>query len=403
MAVTLSHEDTVSGRDGEAQSVTILGSTGSVGCNTIDLIQRHPGRYVVEALTAHRNVEALAEQSRKLRPRMAVIADESRYADLKEALGGTGVEVGAGPKALVEAASVPAEWVMAAIVGAAGLEPTLTAVRRGATVALANKECLVCAGELMMAEVAKNGATLLPVDSEHSAIFQVFDFANYGAVERIILTASGGPFLNRDRADLENVSPKEAVNHPNWDMGAKISVDSATMMNKGLELIEAFHLFPVSERRIDILIHPQSIIHSMVAYKDGSVLAQMGMPDMRTPIAYALAWPKRIAAPAERLDLARIGTLTFEEPDLDQFPTLLLARRALQNGGGAPAVLSAANEIAVEGFLAGRIGFLDISRVVEKTLESMPDTAVETLDDVYGIDAEARRAAEQLVNGPRAG
>lgn len=403
MAVTLSHEDTVSGRDGEAQSVTILGSTGSVGCNTIDLIQRHPGRYVVEALTAHRNVEALAEQSRKLRPRMAVIADESRYADLKEALGGTGVEVGAGRKALVEAASVPAEWVMAAIVGAAGLEPTLTAVRRGATVALANKECLVCAGELMMAEVAKNGATLLPVDSEHSAIFQVFDFANCDAVERIILTASGGPFLNRDRADLENVSPKEAVNHPNWDMGAKISVDSATMMNKGLELIEAFHLFPVSEQRIDILIHPQSIIHSMVAYKDGSVLAQMGMPDMRTPIAYALAWPKRIAAPSERLDLARIGTLTFEEPDLDQFPTLLLARRALQNGGGAPAVLSAANEIAVEGFLAGRIGFLDIARVVEKTLESMPDTAVETLDDVYGIDAEARRAAERLVNGPRAG
>ena len=403
MAVTLSHEDTVSGRDGEAQSVTILGSTGSVGCNTIDLIQRHPGRYVVEALTARRNVEALAEQSRKLRPRMAVIADESRYADLKEALGGTGVEVGAGPKALVEAASVPAEWVMAAIVGAAGLEPTLTAVRRGATVALANKECLVCAGELMMAEVAKNGATLLPVDSEHSAIFQVFDFANCSAVERIILTASGGPFLNRDRADLENVSPKEAVNHPNWDMGAKISVDSATMMNKGLELIEAFHLFPVSEQRIDILIHPQSIIHSMVAYKDGSVLAQMGMPDMRTPIAFALAWPKRIAAPAERLDLARIGTLTFEEPDPDQFPTLLLARQALRNGGGAPAVLSAANEIAVEGFLAGRIGFLDISRVVEKTLESMPDTAVETLDDVYGIDAEARRAAEQLVNGPGAG
>lgn len=403
MAVTLSSEDTVSDRDGEAQSVTILGSTGSVGCNTIDLIQRHPGRYVVEALTAHRNVETLAEQSRKLRPRMAVIADESRYADLKEALGGTGVEVGAGPKALVEAASVPAEWVMAAIVGAAGLEPTLTAVQRGATVALANKECLVCAGELMMAEVTKNGATLLPVDSEHSAIFQVFDFANGGAVERIILTASGGPFLNRDRADLENVSPKEAVNHPNWDMGAKISVDSATMMNKGLELIEAFHLFPVSEQRIDILIHPQSIIHSMVAYKDGSVLAQMGMPDMRTPIAYALAWPKRIAAPAERLDLARIGTLTFEEPDPDQFPTLLLARQALQNGGGAPAVLSAANEIAVEGFLAGRIGFLDISRVVEKTLETMPDTVVETLDDVYGLDAEARRAAEQLVNGHGAG
>ncbi len=401
MAVTLSHEDTMSDRDGEARSVTILGSTGSVGCNTIDLIQRHPDRYVVEALTAHRNVEALAEQSRKLHPCMAVIADESRYADLKEALGGTGIEVGAGRQALVEAAGRPAGWVMAAIVGAAGLEPTLTAVRRGATVALANKECLVCAGELMMAEVTKNGATLLPVDSEHSAIFQVFDFDNGGAVERIILTASGGPFLNRDRADLENVSPEEAVNHPNWDMGAKISVDSATMMNKGLELIEAFHLFPVPEQRIDILIHPQSIIHSMVAYTDGSVLAQMGMPDMRTPIAYALAWPKRIEAPAERLDLARIGTLTFEEPDADQFPTLALARQALQKGGGAPAVLSAANEIAVEGFLGGRIGFLDISRIVEETLETLPDTVVETLDDVYGIDAEARRAAEQLLNGRR--
>ena len=403
MAVTLSNEDTASGRDGMAQSVTILGSTGSVGCNTIDLIERHPDRYAVEALTAHRNVEALAEQSRKLHPRMAVIADESRYADLKEALGGTGIKLGAGREALVEAAAMPAEWVMAAIVGAAGLEPTLTAVQRGVTVALANKECLVCAGELMMAEVRKNGATLLPVDSEHSAIFQVFEFANGGAVERIILTASGGPFLNRDRADLENVSPKEAVNHPNWDMGAKISVDSATMMNKGLELIEAFHLFPVSEPQIDILIHPQSIIHSMVAYKDGSVLAQMGMPDMRTPIAYALAWPKRIEAPTERLDLARIGTLTFEEPDADQFPTLLLARQALRKGGGAPTVLSAANEIAVEGFLAGRIGFLDISRVVEETLETMPDTVVETLDDVYGLDAEARRAAEQFVNGHRAG
>ena len=403
MAVTLSNEDTASGRDGMAQSVTILGTTGSVGCNTIDLIERHPDRYAVEALTAHRNVEALAEQSRKLHPRMAVIADESRYADLKEALGGTGIKLGAGREALVEAAAMPAEWVMAAIVGAAGLEPTLTAVRRGATVALANKECLVCAGELMMAEVRKNGATLLPVDSEHSAIFQVFDFDNDGAVERIILTASGGPFLNRDRADLENVSPEEAVNHPNWDMGAKISVDSATMMNKGLELIEAFHLFPVSEPQIDILIHPQSIIHSMVAYKDGSVLAQMGMPDMRTPIAYALAWPKRIASPAERLDLARIGTLTFEEPDPEQFPTLLLARQALRKGGGAPTVLNAANEIAVEGFLAGRIGFLDISRVVEETLETMPDTVVETLDDVYGLDAEARRAAEQFVNGYRAG
>ncbi|MEE8279779.1 MAG: 1-deoxy-D-xylulose-5-phosphate reductoisomerase [Alphaproteobacteria bacterium] len=395
MAVSVRKRESV--QDAEPRRITILGSTGSVGCNTIDLIQRRPELYTVEALTANSNAKQLAEQARKLRPNRAVIADERCYGDLKEALAGTGIEVGAGAKALVEAASLPADWVMAAIVGAAGLEPTLTAVRRGATVAFANKECLVCAGELMMVEVERSGATLLPVDSEHSAIFQVFDFANSDAVERIILTASGGPFLKLDRAAMEKVTPKQAMAHPNWDMGAKISVDSATMMNKGLEIIEAYHLFPVPEGRIDILVHPQSVVHSMVAYNDGSVLAQMGMPDMRTPIAYALAWPKRIAAPAERLDLASVATLTFEQPDTARFPALKLARQALQSGGAAPTVLSAANEVAVQAFLARRIGFLDITRIVEGTLEAVPLAALKTLEEVYDTDAEARREAEELM------
>ncbi len=397
MAVSSSQQGSV--QESAPRRITILGSTGSVGCNTIDLIERQPELYIVEALTANSNAKKLAEQARKLRPNRAVIADERCYGELKEALAGTGIEVGAGAAALVEAASLPADWVMAAIVGAAGLEPTLTAVRRGATVAFANKECLVCAGDLMMAEVHRSGATLLPVDSEHSAIFQVFDFANSEAVERIILTASGGPFLRLDRAAMEKVTPEQAVAHPNWDMGAKISVDSATMMNKGLELIEAYHLFRVPEGRIDILVHPQSVVHSMVAYADGSVLAQMGVPDMRTPIAYALAWPKRGAAPAQRLDLASVGTLTFEAPDTGRFPALKLARQALQSGGCAPTVLSAANEVAVQVFLAGRIGFLDITRIVERTLEAVPQTAVKTLNDVYDTDAEARREAQRLIKG----
>ncbi len=397
MAVSSSQQGSV--QESAPRRITILGSTGSVGCNTIDLIERQPELYTVEALTANSNAKKLAEQARKLRPNRAVIADERRYGELKEALAGTGIEVGAGAAALVEAASLPADWVMAAIVGAAGLEPTLTAVRRGTTVAFANKECLVCAGDLMMAEVHRSGATLLPVDSEHSAIFQVFDFANSEAVERIILTASGGPFLRLDRAAMEKVTPEQAVAHPNWDMGAKISVDSATMMNKGLELIEAYHLFRVPEGRIDILVHPQSVVHSMVAYADGSVLAQMGVPDMRTPIAYALAWPKRGAAPAQRLDLASVGTLTFEAPDTGRFPALKLARQALQSGGCAPTVLSAANEVAVQVFLAGRIGFLDITRIVERTLEAVPQTAVKTLNDVYDTDAGARREAQRLIKG----
>ena len=283
---------------------------------------------------------------------------------------------------------------MAAIVGAAGLEATLAAVRRGAVVALANKETLVCAGSLILAEIARNGATLLPVDSEHSAIYQVFDFKHADAVEKIILTASGGPFRTLPREAMAAVTPAQAVAHPNWDMGAKISVDSATMMNKGLELIEAHHLFGLPESQIEIVVHPQSVVHSLVAYTDGSVLAQLGSPDMRTPIAYALAWPKRMPTPAKRLDLAAIGSLTFEAPDPVRFPALQLAREALRASGTAPAVLNAANEVAVHAFLKGQIGFLDIAATVERTLESMPAEALSSLDHLRLVDAAARERAQ---------
>ena len=382
----------------EPKSVTILGSTGSVGTSTIDLIERDREAFVVEALTANGNVELLARQARQLGARRAVVADDGKYAELKEALAGTSIEAAAGRDALIEAAEIPADWVMAGIVGAAGLEPTLAAVRRGAVVALANKECLVCAGDLMMKEVARHGATLLPVDSEHNAIFQVFDFDNLDAIERIILTASGGPFRTLEREEMEKVTPAQAVAHPNWDMGAKISVDSATMMNKGLELIEAYYLFGLPEDRIDILVHPQSIIHSMVSYVDGSVLAQLGSPDMRTPIAYALAWPDRMATPCERLDLSRIGQLTFEPPDFQRFPALALARETLKTGGAAPTILNAANEVAVYGFLDGRVGFLDIPRVVEAVLGRVSASSFSSLEDVLAIDREARVIARRLVD-----
>ena len=287
-------------------------------------------------------------------------------------------------------------------VGAAGLAPTLEAVRRGSIIALANKESLVSAGDIMVAEVRQHNATLIPVDSEHNAIFQVFDFEQSANVEKIILTASGGPFRKRDLAAMADVTPEEAVAHPNWDMGAKISVDSATMMNKGLELIEAFHLFPVTEERIEILVHPQSVVHSMVAYSDGSVLSQMSEPDMRTPIAYALGWPKRMASPAPRLDLAKVKNLTFEAPDPQRFPALQLARDALQTGGGAPTVLNAANEIAVQGFLAREIRFLDIARIVEQTVAATPNGRLASLDDVFEADEAARRVARQLISQHRA-
>lgn len=375
------------------RSVTILGSTGSVGTQTVDLVSRNPERFPVEALTANRNVALLARQARQLKARMAVVADPTAYAELKELLSGTGIEVAAGSEAVAAAAERPADWVMAAIVGAAGLEPTLAAVRRGAIVAFANKEVLVCAGALMMEEVKAHGATLLPVDSEHSAIYQVFDFERTDSVARLILTASGGPFRTRDRAFMAAATREQAVAHPTWDMGAKISVDSATMMNKGLELIEAHFLFGIPEERIDVLVHPQSVIHSLVEYVDGSVLAQLGTPDMRTPIAYALGWPARIATPTERLDLVKAATLTFEEPDPVRFPALRLARAALQSGGGAPTILSAANEVAVQAFLDRRIGFLDIERIVEETLTALPHRPLRDLAAVREADADARRDA----------
>jgi len=382
----------------EVRHVSILGSTGSIGCNTIDLISRDPDAYVVEALTANVNVEILARQAKATNARLAVVADETCYSDLKDALAGTGTEAAAGESAVVDAAARPADWVMAGIVGAAGLLPTLTAVRRGAVIALANKECLVCAGALVLAEIERSGATLLPVDSEHNAIFQVFDFGQREAVEKIILTASGGPFWGTPLETMALATPEEAVAHPNWDMGAKISVDSATMMNKGLELIEAYHLFDLPEEKIEVLVHPQSIIHSLVSYVDGSVLAQLGSPDMRTPIAYALGWPKRIEAPSPRLDLAEVGMLNFENPDSSRFPSIDLARQALRDGGMAPTVLNAANEVAVAAFLSRKIGILDIARTVAETLARLPNIPMVSLDDVISVDAHARRlGAEQTV------
>ena len=387
----------VSATEVAPKRVTILGSTGSVGRNTVDLIARAPERFAVEALTGNRNVALLAEQARSLRARLAVVADPALYGDLRAALAGSDVLAAAGPEAVAEAAARPAEWVMAAIVGAAGLKPTLGAIRRGAVVALANKECLVCAGDLMVAEVRAHNAALLPVDSEHSAIFQVFEFERAETVERVVLTASGGPFRTWTKERMAQATPEEAVAHPNWSMGAKISVDSATMMNKGLEMIEAYHLFPIEKNQVDVVVHPQSVIHSMVAYADGSVLAQMGTPDMRTPIAFALAWPRRMAAPVERLDLVRVGSLTFEAPDEDRFPALRLARAALAAGGSAPAVLNAANEIAVAAFLERAIGFLDIAHVVEYALAQVPARPLADLDAVAEADRAGLRAAQTAV------
>jgi 1-deoxy-D-xylulose-5-phosphate reductoisomerase len=344
----------------------------------------------------------LAEQARAVGAQFAAVADPASYPALRAALAGTGIETGCGAAAIVEAAQRPADWVMAAIVGAAGLAPTLAAIRRGVIVALANKEVLVCAGALFMDEVARCGATLLPVDSEHNAIWQCFDPLRQDAVERIILTASGGPFRERTQREMGDVSPQQAVAHPNWTMGAKISVDSATMMNKGLEVIEAHHLFRLPIESIEIVVHPQSIVHGLVAYRDGSVLAQLGPPDMRTPIAYALAWPERIAAPTKRLDLAAIGRLSFEPPDERRFPALRVARDALNCGGGWPTVLNAANETAVGAFLEGRIGFLDIVETVERTLAAIPPGKLDSLADVYTFDEAARQTAARLLGGSAA-
>ena len=400
MAVTAEKAANIPLASGARRSVTVLGSTGSIGVSTLDLIERDRDRFDLVAITAHKNVASLIEQARRLRPHFAVIGDLLMFDELKAGLEGTGIEVAAGRDAVIEAALRPAEWVMAGIVGTAGLAPTLAAVRRGAAVALANKECLVSAGSLFLAEVARSGATLLPVDSEHNAIFQVLDTERLHAVDKIILTASGGPFRTATLDEMKRATPAQAVAHPQWDMGAKISVDSATLMNKGLELIEAAYLFPVGEKRLDIVIHPQSIIHSMVAYVDGSVLAQLGSPDMRTPISYALAWPERMATPCARLNLAEIGSLTFSEPDPIRFPALRLAREALKSGGAVPTILNAANEIAVAAFLRGDIGFLEIAITVEKALEQGAGDAIapNSLEDIYEIDRIARIRAEELVH-----
>jgi 1-deoxy-D-xylulose-5-phosphate reductoisomerase len=375
------------------RTVAILGATGSVGRSTLDLIARAPEMFEVVALTAHRDVAGLADAARRVGARRAVIADEACLAPLEAALAGSGIEAAAGGQAVLDAAACGAEWTMAAIVGSAGLAPTMAALAGGGTVALANKEALVSAGALMTEAAARSGATLLPVDSEHNAVFQCFDQARPGSVSRIILTASGGPFRTRSVDEMRAATPAEAVAHPNWSMGAKISVDSATLMNKGLELIEAFHLFPLGADCFEVVIHPESVVHSLVEYVDGSVLAQLGAPDMRVPIAYTLAWPERMATPCARLDLVRLGTLNFEAPDLERFPALGLARQTLEAGGGAPAVLNAANEVAVAAFLAGEIGFLDIASIAAETLQCYAPEAPASIAEVLAIDAEARARA----------
>ncbi|BAI97244.1 MULTISPECIES: 1-deoxy-D-xylulose-5-phosphate reductoisomerase [Sphingobium] len=379
------------------RKVSIFGATGSVGMSTLDLIQRDPDSYQVVALTAHSDVAGLAAAARQSNAAVAVIGDEAHYEALKDALRGSGTEAAAGEGALVDAAGAGADWSMAAIVGCAGLRPTMAALKAGGTVALANKESLVSAGALMMDAVGASGATLLPVDSEHNAIFQCLAGSRLEDVARITLTASGGPFRTRSREEMRGITPAQAVAHPNWSMGAKISVDSATMMNKGLELIEAAHLFPVGLDRIEILVHPQSVIHSMVEYRDRSTLAQLGSPDMRIPIAHALAWPDRIATPCQPLDLARIGRLDFEAPDEGRFPALRLTRQAAEAGGAAPAILNAANEVAVAAFLKGAIGFLDIAMIVEDVLNRYSAPVPRRIDDVLEADAQARNMAAQVM------
>jgi len=379
------------------RSLTILGATGSVGASTLDLVRRQPDAWEVVALTANCQAVELAKLAREFHAQVAIVADESCLGDLREALAGSGIEAAAGPRALVEAASRPADVVLAAIVGCAGLAPTIAAIEQGRVVALANKEALVSAGEVMTAAVRRSGAVLLPVDSEHNAIFQCLAGNDLSDVRSITLTASGGPFRDWPLERLSVATAAEAVKHPNWDMGAKISVDSATMFNKGLELIEAHHLFPVGLDRLRIIVHPQSVVHSMVEYRDGSTLAQLGPSDMRVPIASALAWPRRMDTPMPPLDLAAIGELTFRAPDEQRFPATRLARNAIEAGGGVPAVLNAANEVAVAAFLAGQIGFTRIAAEVENVLNAYDAPVPACLSDVLEVDREARVRARQLM------
>jgi 1-deoxy-D-xylulose-5-phosphate reductoisomerase len=385
----------------DVRSITILGATGSIGASTVDLIKREPERYRVESISARRNAAALGKIAREVGARHAVVADPAAYRDLKSALSGSRIEAAAGEEALIEAAQRPADWVMASISGSVGLKPTMAAIERGATVALANKECLVCAGSLFMRRAASAGATVLPVDSEHNAVFQALGSGHRADVRRAILTASGGPFRTWSKEAIEAATPEQALRHPNWSMGPKVTIDSATLMNKGLELIEAHHLFALRPDEIDVLVHPQSVVHGLVEFRDGSVVAQLGSPDMRIPIAHCLAWPRRINGPAARLDLAKVRELTFEAPDLDRFPALALARRAMESGGAAPTVLNAADEVAVAEFIAGRIGFTAIAALVEATLDAAGrrDLLAEptTIDAAMAVDHIARNLAKDLL------
>lgn len=383
------------------KSVSILGSTGSIGRNTVDLIQSDLPAFDVVALTANTSVEKLVEQARVLKPQFVALADERQYEALKEALEGSGIRCGAGEQALIEAASMPCDWTMAAIVGMAGLKPTMAAIAQGNTVAFASKECLVSAGKFMMHEVEKHGTTLLPTDSEHNAIFQVFEEDNKNAIDRLILTASGGPFRQSSLDEMRKVTPEVAVKHPNWSMGAKISVDSATMMNKALELIEAKYLFDFCEDRIDIVVHPESIIHSMVEYTDGSILAQLGPSDMRTPIASCLAWPKRMKTSGPKLDFRTVSSLNFEEPDLERFPSLALVREVLKKDTSYAVAFNAVNEIAVDAFLKKQLGFLDIVMLNEAILEKLEQTPLNCLDDVIFFDNHVRELTQRLLSKGR--
>ncbi|MDE2238977.1 MAG: 1-deoxy-D-xylulose-5-phosphate reductoisomerase [Rhodospirillales bacterium] len=377
--------------------LTILGSTGSVGTQTLDLVEENPSAYEICSLIGGRNVALLAAQARKFRPDVTVISEEALLPDLREALAGTGLDVAGGRKAVLEAAGRKADWTMCAITGTAGLEPTLASVRQGGTIAFACKESLVSAGDVFLREVEAAGATLLPVDSEHNAILQAMADGNAKAVDKIVLTASGGPFRNHSLEDMRGITREAALQHPVWSMGAKISIDSATMFNKGLEVIEAARLFSLPSEKIEVLVHPQSVIHGMVCYADGSVLAQLGAPDMRSPIAHALAWPERLATQAPRLDLAQVCRLEFHAPDEVRFPALRLAREALAAGAGAPAVLNAANEVAVAAFLDRKIGFLDIAGTVEAVMQALGAPPVPDIAAVLAVDAAARIAATEAL------
>jgi len=381
--------------------VTILGATGSIGASTIDVVKHEPERYCVEAVASGGRAAALAQLARDIGARFAAVADPNAYRDLKDALSGTAIEPAAGPDAVIEAARRPADWIIGAISGASGLAPMLAALEQGSTVALANKECLVCAGQLFMRSAARTGATVLPVDSEHNAIFQAMAGGRREDVKRIILTASGGPFRTWTSEQMRAVTPEQALKHPNWSMGPKVTIDSATLMNKGLELIEAHHIFALPASQIDVLVHPQSIVHGLVEFRDGSVLAQLGSPDMRTPIAHCLAWPERIDGRAAQLDLAKVANLSFAEPDLERFPALGLARTALESGNGATTILNAANEVAVAEFLASRLGFAGISVLVEATLDAASQRGLmrepESVGEALAIDHDSRSLARALL------